>query len=477
MKTFSRRKFVETAVMSGVGVTVLSEISKGEDNRNELNNFITASGSESVRSQVSDSKIIEVRKVMQDKLSPEFSTMRPIRKMQNITVTVGHAEGDLQGRDDKVLQAAIDYVANLGGGTVNILPGVYTMNNSLFPRTGITIRGSGDKTILRKSSSVSSKIVREADWFEYCVKVEDPKGFAVGGGLALSRDDKSPEEVRMFTITAIRENMIFLDKRTEENYWMMEGARASTRFSIIYGLNVDGVQIDDLVLDGNRSENEHINDNYAGAVFMQYCNRWSFRNVIARDYNSDGFSFQVCDDIHFDDCSAINNADLGFHPGSGSQRPVFRRCTSRGNSQGFFWCWGACDGIAEDCIAAENRKYGVNFGHRDTDNILRNCVIENNGEIGVLFRKEANEYRTGDRNLLENCVIRDNGKAGPGLGIDIQWKTNDITIRNCRFENTKDGPQKVGVRISSEAQRITLESNKFAGCKVDVEDQRKTNKL
>lgn len=477
MKTFSRRKFVETAVMSGVGVTVLSEISKGEDNLNELNSFITASGSESVRSQVSDSKIIEVRKVMQDKLSPEFSTMRPIRKMQDITVTVGHAEGDLQGRDDKVLQAAIDYVANLGGGTVNILPGVYTMNNSLFPRPGITIRGSGDKTILRKSSSVSSKIVREADWFEYCVKVDDPKGFTVGGGLALSRDDKSPEEVRMFTITAIRENMVFLDKRTEENYWMMEDARASTRFSIIYGLNVDDVQIDDLVLDGNRSENEHINDNYAGAVFMQYCNRWSFRNVIARDYNSDGFSFQVCDDIHFDDCSAINNADLGFHPGSGSQRPVFRRCTSRGNSQGFFWCWGACDGIAEDCIAAENRKYGVNFGHRDTDNILRNCVIENNGEIGVLFRKEANEYRTGDRNLLENCVIRDNGKAGPGLGIDIQWKTNDITIRNCRFENTKDGPQKVGVRISSEAQRITLESNKFAGCKVDVEDQRKTNKL
>ena len=356
MKTFSRRKFVETAVMSGVGVTVLSEIAKGDDNHNELNNFIADSDSETVSSQVSGNKTIEVHNVMQDKLSPEFSTMRPIRKKQDITVTVGHTEGDLQGKDDKVLQAAIDYVANSGGGTVNILPGVYTMNNSLFPRPGITIRGSGDKTILRKSSSVSSKIIREADWFEYCVKVEDPKGFTVGGGLALSRDDKNPQEVRLFTITAIRENMLFLDKRTEENYWMMEGARASTRFSIIYGLNVDDVQIYDLVLDGNRTENEHINDNYAGAVFMQYCNRWNFRNVIARDYNSDGFSFQVCDDIHFDDCSAINNADLGFHPGSGSQRPVFRHCTSRGNSQGFFWCWGACDGIAEDCTAAENRS-------------------------------------------------------------------------------------------------------------------------
>jgi hypothetical protein len=475
MKTFSRRKFVETAVMSGVGVTVLSDIAKNQDNVNDRENVNSESGS--TGSHPSDNNLIEENNRIQDSLPHDFNTMRPVRKMRNITVTVGQAEGDLQGRDDKVLQAAIDYVSNLGGGTVHILPGIYTMHNSLFPRQGITIRGSGDKTILSKSPSVSSKIVREADWFEYCVKVEDIKGFTVGCGLALSRDDKDPQKVSLFTATAIQDNIIFLDKRTEENYWMMEGARASTRFSIINGLNVDDVKIEDLILDGNRSENEHVNDNYVGAVFMQYCNRWSFRNVIARNYNSDGFSFQVCDDIHFEDCSAINNADLGFHPGSGSQRPLFRRCTSRGNSQGFFWCWGACDGIAEECMAAENLKYGVNFGHRDTDNILRNCVIERNGEIGVLFRKEVNEYRTGDRNLLENCVIRDNGKAGPGLGIDIQWKTNDITIRNCRFENTKDGPQKVGVRISSEAQRIILENNKFTGSKVDVEDLGKKDKI
>ena len=257
----------------------------------------------------------------------------------------------------------------------------------------------------------------------------------------------------------------------------MDGARASTRFSIINGLNVDDVQIEDLVLDGNRSENEWVDNDYVSAMYIKSCSRWNFRNVVARDFNSDGFSIQVCDDILLEDCSAIGNADYGFHPGSGSQRPVFRRCTARGNRQGFYWCWGACDGLAEDCIAVENLQYGVNFGHRDTDNILRNCVIENNGEIGVLFRKEENEYRTGDRNLLENCIIRNNGKADQGLGIDIQWKTNDIIIRNCRIENTNDGPQKVGIQISPDAQRITLENNKFSGCKVNVDDQRKTGKV
>jgi hypothetical protein len=473
MKTFSRRKFVEKAVMSGVGATVLSDMAKSQGiNQLSVENSDDLSDKLTVKSE-NNQLMLNTRNQEKENLLHDFNTMRPVRNMRKVTVTVGQTEGDLQGNDDKVLQAAVDYIANLGGGTVQILPGAYTMRNSLFPRPGVTIRGSGEKSILRKNASVSSKIIREADWFEYCVQVEDPKGFSVGGGIALSTDKKDDQAVRLYTITAMQGNILYLDKRTEKNYWMMEEARASTRFSIIHALDVDDVIIEDIVLEGNRAENEHVNDNYAGAVFMQYCNRWKFRNVTAQNYNGDGFSFQVCDDIHFEDCNSINNADLGFHPGSGAQRPVFKRCTSKGNSQGFFWCWSACFGIAEDCIASDNLKYGINFGHRDTDNIIRNCSIERNGEIGVLFRKEVNEYRTGDRNILEDCLIRDNGRSGPGLGIDIQWKTNDITIRNCRFENTVNGPQKVCIRISPEAQRITMENNTFKGSSVNIEDQRK----
>ena len=77
----------------------------------------------------------------------------------------------------------------------------------------------------------------------------------------------------------------------------------------------------------------HINGNFAGGIFIQHCNRWSFRNVTSRNYNGDGFSFQVCDDIRFQNCKAINNRDLGFHPGSGSQRPVFKKCLSRSKNR------------------------------------------------------------------------------------------------------------------------------------------------
>jgi hypothetical protein len=201
---------------------------------------------------------------------------------------------------------------------------------------------------------------------------------------------------------------------------------------------------------------------------MQYCDRWTLRNVTARNYNGDAFSFQVCDDVRFEDCRALDNGALGFHTGSGSQRPAFSHCSAKGNRTGLFWCWGVCDGVAEDCDFSANQLRGVSFGHRDTDNLLRNCTIERNGEVGILFRQEVNEYRTPDRNRVEGCVVRDNG----GFGIDIQWQTKDITIRDCLFENTDTGPQKVAIRIDREAERIVLVNNRFKNCPVEIEDLR-----
>ncbi|UCE46212.1 MAG: right-handed parallel beta-helix repeat-containing protein, partial [Phycisphaerales bacterium] len=225
----------------------------------------------------------------------------------------------------------------------------------------------------------------------------------------------------------------------------------------------------------NRSQNEHINGNFAGGVFIQSCNRWRFKNVTSRNYNGDGFSFQVCDDIGFQNCQAIDNAGLGFHPGSGSQRPVFRNCQSRGNSLGLFFCWAVSDGIAENCTLTENKRFGISIGHRDTDNLIRNCTIERNGEVGILFRREAEEFRCGNRNRIENCVIRDNGGNGTGIGIDIQGKTEDITVRNTKIENTLGEKQKIGIRIGADTERIVLENNSFKNCPTHIEDLRSRN--
>jgi len=47
-----------------------------------------------------------------------ISTNRPIRNQQDLVLTVGQTEGDLQGKDDKVIQAGVEYLNRMGGGTL-----------------------------------------------------------------------------------------------------------------------------------------------------------------------------------------------------------------------------------------------------------------------------------------------------------------------------------------------------------------------
>ena len=408
-----------------------------------------------------------------------LGTNRPVRTPRQLILTVGQDKGDLQGKDDKIIQAGIEYLHRMGGGVLQIYPGIYDMNNALYLHPNITIRGSGENTVLRKTDGVITSIIRDVDWYEYAVQVENVKGFVTGGGIMLrSRIDSSDWAYKIFrgTIKSFEGDVIFLDNMPYENFWVNKEVSAATIFPILTAIEeTDDVLIEDIVLDGNKSNNELINGNYAGAVFIQNCDNWSFNNVTAQNYNGDGYSFQVCDDVHFDNCKSLNNSGLGFHPGSGSQRPVFRNCTSTGNDQGIFFCWGVTYGLAENCILSNNQKYGISIGHRDTDNIIMGCRIENNGEVGIFFREPSgdNDFRAAHRNTIENCDINDNGGDESGIGIDIKGETKDISIRKNRIGNTNtQNLQKTGIRISEKSKRITLEENTFMDSPVEIEDHR-----
>jgi polygalacturonase len=400
---------------------------------------------------------------------------RPLRTRQTLILTVGQTEGDLQGRDDKIIQAGVEYLNRLGGGTLRLLPGTYTLQNAIYLRPNITLQGSGETTILRKAASVATALTQDSDWFEYGVQVKDAKGFMPGGGIMLGcrikpRDDQF--QVLRATITAVQGNTLLLDRLIQTDSWTDRDAMAATVFPLLTGETVTDVVVQNLVLDGNRDQNEYVNGNFTGAVFIQQCHRWRLENVVARDYNGDGFSFQAFDDILLQNCRALNNADLGFHPGSGSQRPVLRDCTAQGNRVGLYFCWSVCDGRVENCSFSENHTYGISIGYRDTDNLIQGCTLERNGEVGILFRNECTESRGGHRNRIEDCLIRDSGTEKPGIGIDIQGRTRDITIRNTRFQNTAGGRQTIGIRVGREAHRIALEDNTFDGCRTSVEDLR-----
>ena len=55
---------------------------------------------------------------------------------------VGIKEGDMVGADNRALQAAVDYIAGLGGGVVEIGAGEFLMRDSLHLRANVTVKGT-----------------------------------------------------------------------------------------------------------------------------------------------------------------------------------------------------------------------------------------------------------------------------------------------------------------------------------------------
>ncbi|MCX6909940.1 MAG: hypothetical protein NTY01_18120 [Verrucomicrobia bacterium] len=224
---------------------------------------------------------------------------------QRLTVTVGPEKADLVGVSDRVLQAAVDYVARLGGGTVKILPGTYRMRNAVYLQPKVRLIGSGAESVLLKEPSVTTKLAADTDWYDQEITLADAAGFEVGDGIALFAKDKpkAGRTVVKRTLVARSGNRFKLDRAPRENFWQIGGARAATLFPLLSGENVSDIAIENLTLDGNREKNENLDGNYAGCIFLQDCSRIAIRGVTARNYNGDGISWQICHDVVVENCA------------------------------------------------------------------------------------------------------------------------------------------------------------------------------
>ena len=129
------------------------------------------------------------------------------------------------------------------------------------------------------------------------------------------------------------------------------------------------------------------------------------------------------------------------------------------------------DGRAEDCTLVDNRDYGVSIGHRDTDNELVGCTIEDNHKVGILFREQT-DFRSGHRTTVRDCMIRDNGFATDGNGVDVRGPVGDLLFEGNTFEDRGQGRQKIGIQLGPEAGDPTLRANTFIGLEAEINDSK-----
>lgn len=384
---------------------------------------------------------------------------------ETLTITVGNHDADIIGGDQRAIQAAVDYVARLGGGTVHIKGGTFRLRNAVYLQTGVNLTGEGAKTVLIKEPSTTTPLQVDSDWYDQEITLEDASGFQVGDGVCLrARDAKTGRQtVLKRTLTARSGNRFKLDKPLRENLWQMDGATCSTLFPLISGEFVEDVRIENLTLDGNRKHNAELDGNYAGCIFLQDCNRIRIRGVTARNYEGDGISWQICHDVIVEDCLIENNKNLALHPGSGSQRPVIRNNILRGSDVGIFFCWGVKYGLAKN-NAVEGNRIGISIGHRDTDNLVTGNTIRGSKVNGLLFRPERGPSFAGHRNRIESNTFIDNG-ADDGAVIDIQGGTQDIQIKDNTFTENRPGITTRSVLQGPDTQNISIAGSKLQGVK------------
>lgn len=385
-------------------------------------------------------------------------------------IRVGVEDGDIRGADHRALQAAVDQVAGLGGGTVEVGPGRYAMRNALTLRDHVRIKGTPGKTVLVACDGAEARLACDGDCNERQITLEDPSAFRVGDGVTI-QDGANAGGFTVTTATLLAK----LDDRTFAissplylDYLVDKKATARLAFPVVGGWGIKDAIVEGLTIEGNADRRGGKLDGCrGGGIYLFECEDVTIRDCVVRGYNGDGISFQVSRGVTVEGCTAEHNTGLGLHPGSGSSRPIVRRCRSLSNGgDGLFVCWRVQHGLFESNELRGNAGAGVSIGHKDTDNTFRSNTIVGNASTGVLFRRELAPMGA-HRNLFDSNTILDNGPAS----VTILGPHKDLIFRsNTLGSSSSSSGHSVGILRSPAAEGLKSEGNRFLNVGAEVED-------
>ena len=390
------------------------------------------------------------------------------------TITVGPDKGDFVGTDSLILQKAVDELARRapdGRGTLVIATGIYTMFDSLLPSVPMTIRGEPGKTVLRKCPQFRSRLAEDFELSEMVLRLEDASGLRVGMGVTIKDDQHEyGYDVTVQTVEAVEGCDVRLDRRPQRDYRVSREAWLQNSFPVISVSGLKDVVIEDVIVDGNLPENPNnlLDGCRGGGIYLYQVKRCTLRRCVARNFNGDGISWQMTEEVVVEDCEANGNTGLGFHIGTGGLQTAMRRCRSHNNSNtGLFLAWSVRQSRFEDNTLELNANCGISLGHKDTDNLFLNNRVAANAVIGIQFRDEP-QFNAAHRCTLRGNLIEDNGSPQrPGIGVDIEGETVGTLLEANTIRDTRPidrQTQLTAVHVGSGACNVTLKSsNKIEG--------------
>ncbi|MEK0313232.1 right-handed parallel beta-helix repeat-containing protein [Cohnella sp. 56] len=375
------------------------------------------------------------------------------------TITVGGPGCDIEGFTSNAVQTAVERLRRGGeGGTVRLDRGVFRIAGPIRLYDGITLQGAGADTILRKTGGVKTRFTVDADYGELQAEVEDAAMFEPGMGLQLfDESQRWGWDESTATITRIEGNVLHFDRHLERDYRSDDGGTVTNACSIIEACGVRHARIRDLVVDGAGADNYPIGGCRGAGIYLYKAGACRIENVQVRDFNGDGISWQITEDIAVRACTVTGCAGSGLHPGAGSVRSIVTDCTLEGNAlAGLFICWRVQHGEFSHNRICRNGSFGISIGHKDSYNRFDDNVISDNGASGVHFREEKQGNGSVGNRWSRNVIAGNGSEEKAGFGVYVNGASADNAFVGNVIEGDDTGRQRTAVWLDASASGFTF---------------------
>jgi len=384
-------------------------------------------------------------------------------KTNEVVITVGGDEADIQGYTNRAIQMAIDALPDAGG-MVKLNQGTFILKDAIHLRSNMKLIGSGEATVLKRAKGVKSKMAIDADYAELKVTVEDASGFEVGMSIQiLDAEQPGCWDVSMGTITDIDDNTLYFDKYLIRDYHAEPGGWVSNAGAGVSVRHAANVLISDLMVDGNKENTMPVDGCNGGGVAILYSKNVVVERVHIKDFNGEGMTWQITEDVTIQNCEIEGSANIGIHPGTGSPRSKILNNDSHHNAKdGLFICWRVHHSLVKGNKFHHNGRHGICTGHKDTDVVFDDNHIYNNGSDGVNLRSET-MLNSPHNNTFINNVIENNGKIDGGYGFGLYSHAKNLVIKNNVIRDTGGKTQKAAVYVAKGFPSFTMEDNIISG--------------
>jgi hypothetical protein len=375
-------------------------------------------------------------------------------------ITVGGKVTDIPGYHNRSIQYAIDALEHTGG-TVRLDPGTYLITAPVRLKSNIQLVGSGESTVLRRAEGVQTRYIIDADYGELKLTLENCEGFEIGMKVQVTDDANSGcWNVSTAYITDIKDNVIYIDRGLIRDYRSDQNGLVSNASSVIDVIDAEDALVSSLVIDGNREENYFADGcNNAGILILRSM-RITVDRVQVKDFNGEGISWQITENVTIRNCDVSGSRNTGLHPGTGSPFTIIENNNIHHNDRdGLFICWRVYESRVEGNRFHHNGRFGICTGHKDTDVLFENNHIYSNGSDGVNLRGER-ESNAPHRNTFVDNVIENNGTDGGGYGFSINSPANELVLRGNTFKNSEN-TQKAAVFVYEAGLKPVMEDNQF----------------